>query len=106
MELGVVNLLINIVFVPNNDVSKARRMRIEKAVQYGATWIREWQPDITHIVVDNDLTYPDVLKFLSIATLPVRFDCQHHAEFANRCRHTFTWLVSGILEIVYSTSRW
>lgn len=42
-------------------------------MQYGARWSKEWHEDITHIVVDNDLVYGDVLKAAGVTEIPVRF---------------------------------
>jgi DNA polymerase IV len=58
-------------FFPNNDKSPARRFRITKALEYGASWIQEWQIGITHIIVDRDLDYEHLLKYLKIDSLPV-----------------------------------
>ena len=38
----------------------------------GALWVREWREDVTHVVVDKELSYVDVLKALKITSLPVR----------------------------------
>lgn len=46
-------------YIPNDDVAPARRLRISKAREYGATWVRSI--DIaTHVVVDKKLQYKDV----------------------------------------------
>lgn len=57
-------------FFPNNDIDRARRMRIEKAQEYGATWTKEWSGEVTHVIVECDLRYADLLKFLSISHVP------------------------------------
>ena len=41
-------------------------------MEWGALWIREWRDGVTHIIVDLNLCYGDVLKFLKISSLPVR----------------------------------
>ena len=41
-------------------------------MEWGALWIREWRDGVTHIVVDKDLCYNDVLKALKLSSLPVR----------------------------------
>lgn len=41
-------------------------------MEWGALWIREWRDGVTHIIVDKDLYYKDVLKALKITSLPVR----------------------------------
>lgn len=57
-------------FIPNNDTSIPRKLRIRKAMEWGALWIREWRDSVTHIIVDQDLCYDDVLKALKIDSLP------------------------------------
>ncbi|OJD37932.1 dna polymerase pol4 [Diplodia corticola] len=51
-------------FFPSNDINGARRMRIAKAIEYGATWVVDWCDHITHIIVDKDLTFEDVRTHL------------------------------------------
>ena len=41
-------------------------------MEWGAFWIREWRDGVTHIIVDQNLCYGDVLKFLKLSSLPVR----------------------------------
>lgn len=41
-------------------------------MEWGALWIREWRDGVTHVIVDKDLCYDDVLKTLKIESLPVR----------------------------------
>ena len=41
-------------------------------MEWGALWIREWRDGVTHVIVDKDLLYRDVLKALKITSLPVR----------------------------------
>lgn len=59
-------------FFPNNDVAPARRMRIRKAQEYGAVWATKWGDSISHVIVDKDLLFEDVLKFLKLDAFPVR----------------------------------
>ncbi|KAI9730505.1 MAG: hypothetical protein M1834_005746 [Cirrosporium novae-zelandiae] len=61
---------LNFYFIPNDDFSPARRMRINKAQEYGASWVRSWNGRITHVIVDRDLSYKDVISFLKIESLP------------------------------------
>jgi DNA polymerase IV len=58
-------------FIPNDDVAAPRKMRIQRALQYGATWERVWSAEVTHVVVDSNIKMPDVLKNLRVAKLPV-----------------------------------
>lgn len=46
-----------IYFFPNDDKNAARRMRISKAIEYGALWFKDWREGITHVIVDNNITY-------------------------------------------------
>lgn len=62
---------IDPVFIPNNDVAAPRKLRIRKAMEFGALWVRQWQDSITHVVVDKGICYQDILKFLEIPSLPV-----------------------------------
>jgi DNA polymerase IV len=57
-------------WIPPDDVAPLRRTRITKSISYGATWTKEWVPSITHVVVDNDIKYKDVISFLK-STLKV-----------------------------------
>lgn len=58
-------------FIPDNDIAPARRMRIRKALEWGAVWVREFKDGISHIIVDKGLQYKDVLAFLKVKSLPV-----------------------------------
>lgn len=58
-------------FFPNTIVNGARRMRIEKAQQYGATWHPVWNPEeVTHVILDKSLTIFDLYKHLKLERLP------------------------------------
>ncbi|KAL9127860.1 MAG: hypothetical protein Q9217_003351 [Psora testacea] len=57
-------------FFPDNDIARARSLRIRKAMEYGASWIKEWKDGITHIIVDQSLSYTDLLSYLKIDSLP------------------------------------
>ncbi|CEJ85769.1 hypothetical protein VHEMI03910 [[Torrubiella] hemipterigena] len=46
-------------FVPDNDIAPARRMRINKAREYGAAWVRQVN-EATHMIVDKRIAYKDV----------------------------------------------
>lgn len=58
-------------FIPNDDIAAARRLRIRKAIEYGATRVSTWSATVTHIIVDKAVTYKDVLKYLRLTELPV-----------------------------------
>ena len=57
-------------FFPNNDVAPIREFRIRKAMEWGATWIKTWKQEVTHIVMDKNLAYNDLLTFLKLQNLP------------------------------------
>ncbi|KAL8863042.1 MAG: hypothetical protein Q9178_000415, partial [Gyalolechia marmorata] len=58
-------------FLPNDDVAPARKLRIAKVLERGATWIKQWDNDMTHIIIDRDLTYNDLLKYLKRSSIPL-----------------------------------
>lgn len=51
-------------FIPNDDVSKPRKLRIQSAIAQGATWARKLGPEVTHVIVDPEITAPAVLKYV------------------------------------------
>ncbi|POR36551.1 DNA polymerase lambda [Tolypocladium paradoxum] len=55
-------------YIPDNDIAPARRLRINKAREYGAIWTRDVLT-ATHIVVERNLDYKDVEKVTSKAGL-------------------------------------
>ncbi|KAE8150068.1 hypothetical protein BDV25DRAFT_172437 [Aspergillus avenaceus] len=57
-------------FFPNSDVSPLRRLRIQRAQEYGALWERKWRDNITHVIVDKGLAFQEVLRHLSLETFP------------------------------------
>lgn len=63
--------LIRTVFLPNDAIAPARAMRIRKAREWGAHWVRDWEEGASHIIVDNTLNYGDILKYLKITAIPV-----------------------------------
>ncbi|EHK17468.1 uncharacterized protein TRIVIDRAFT_57340 [Trichoderma virens Gv29-8] len=48
-------------YVPDNDIAPARRLRINRAKEFGASWTRDLMT-ATHVVVDKKLEYKDVEK--------------------------------------------
>ncbi|KAI9644722.1 hypothetical protein NHQ30_006748 [Ciborinia camelliae] len=57
---------LNFFFLPNDDKSPVRRARITKARERGATWVRDVNEPITHLIIDNSLTRKDVLTYLKV----------------------------------------
>ncbi|KAF7853420.1 hypothetical protein EAF04_010712 [Stromatinia cepivora] len=60
---------LNFFFLPNDDKSPLRRARITKARERGATWVRDINEPITHLIIDKSLTRKDVVTYLKV--LPV-----------------------------------
>lgn len=50
-------------YVPDDDIAPARRLRINKAREYGAAWTRSIG-EATHVVVDKSIAYKDVEAML------------------------------------------
>ncbi|KAI0183919.1 hypothetical protein EV127DRAFT_253857 [Xylaria flabelliformis] len=50
-------------YLPDDDIDPARKAKITKAREHGATWVREAHV-ATHIIVDEWLTLGAVIKFL------------------------------------------
>ncbi|KAI6816482.1 DNA polymerase beta-like protein [Hortaea werneckii] len=57
-------------FFPNDDKNHARAMRIIKAIEFGATWQKDWNQSVTHVVVDKAIDYNLLLRFLKLDRLP------------------------------------
>ncbi|KAL4752513.1 hypothetical protein BDW72DRAFT_202199 [Aspergillus terricola var. indicus] len=57
-------------FFPNSDVSPLRRLRIQRAQEYGALWAKTWGSHVTHIIVDKGLSFEEILKHLELETIP------------------------------------
>ncbi|KAJ6006224.1 hypothetical protein N7451_004168 [Penicillium sp. IBT 35674x] len=57
-------------FFPNNDVSPSRRLRIQRAQEYGAQWAQERSEKVTHIIVDKGLLHRDLLTHLKLDNFP------------------------------------
>jgi DNA polymerase IV len=51
-------------YIPNDARSSARKFRIDKARSYGVTWTQDFGVGVTHVIVDKDLNFQDVLKFM------------------------------------------
>ncbi|CAG8362470.1 unnamed protein product [Penicillium salamii] len=57
-------------FFPNNNVSPFRRLRIQRAQEYGARWSRERADDITHVILDKGLQVNDLRGHLRMEEFP------------------------------------
>ncbi|EWC48365.1 hypothetical protein DRE_02134 [Drechslerella stenobrocha 248] len=47
-----------------------RKMRMDKAREYGATIATDFDDTVTHIIADKELKYNDVTKFLKLSVIP------------------------------------
>lgn len=56
-------------YVPDNDIAPARRLRINRAREFGAVWTRDLRA-ATHVVVEKKLEWKDVEKMLLLLLLP------------------------------------
>lgn len=50
-------------YIPNDNVAPARRLRIARAQEYGAKWVRSVD-EATHVIVDKRLVYHDIQSVL------------------------------------------
>ncbi|KAI0593896.1 hypothetical protein F4775DRAFT_469221 [Biscogniauxia sp. FL1348] len=50
-------------YIPPNDVNPARKMKITRAREHGATWVKDIA-EATHIIVDKGLTYQDIKQIM------------------------------------------
>ncbi|KAJ5995586.1 DNA polymerase family X [Penicillium waksmanii] len=57
-------------FIPNDDIAPARRLRIQRAREYGAQWTRQWGTHITHVVAEKRLTYQNLIDYLKLGCFP------------------------------------
>jgi DNA polymerase IV len=55
-------------YVPNDDRNKVRKLRIAKAKEHGAAWVRQVRL-ATHVIVDKDLVWKDIEPILKGASL-------------------------------------
>lgn len=59
------------VFFPNKSASALRRLRIQRAQDYGASAAENWGDQVTHVIVDKGITFHDVKKHLHVESFPV-----------------------------------
>ncbi|KAK1755301.1 hypothetical protein QBC47DRAFT_383336 [Echria macrotheca] len=50
-------------YIPNDDIAPMRKLRIGKAREYGAIWVRD-PASASYVIVDNRLEYKDIEKIL------------------------------------------
>ncbi|KXT04265.1 hypothetical protein AC578_7898 [Pseudocercospora eumusae] len=59
-------------FFPNDDKNPVRRMRINKAREYGAVWQRDLDDQVTHVISDKNMDFASLLKWLQVEQLPTQ----------------------------------
>ncbi|KAK0772021.1 hypothetical protein LTR91_025386 [Friedmanniomyces endolithicus] len=57
-------------FFPSDDKNPARAMRMMKAIEFGATWQKDWTPDVTHVIADKLYNLATLTKHLELNDLP------------------------------------
>ena len=59
-------------YFPPDDKTRLRKLRIQRAREFGATWAKQdWDPDvITHVIVENGYTYQGVMRHLKLDVWP------------------------------------
>ncbi|RAK78206.1 DNA-directed DNA polymerase IV [Aspergillus fijiensis CBS 313.89] len=57
-------------FFPNKSASALRRLRIQRAQDYGASAAENWGDQVTHVIVDKGITFHDVKKHLHVESFP------------------------------------
>ena len=59
-------------YVPPDNKSKLRKLRITRLREFGATWVKQdWNPEsITHVIVESRFTYQNMMAFLDLETWP------------------------------------
>lgn len=73
-------------FCRNNDTDQLRALRIQKAIEFGGLWYREYHSGITHIVLDDDISYQDLLKDLKVSSLPPKVTVTNQ-KYLTECLH-------------------
>lgn len=63
---------LNFFYIPPDDANPVRKLRITRALEHGATWVKDWNngEGISHVIVDSDLTYAEIIKWLKLDKLP------------------------------------
>ncbi|KAJ6259134.1 hypothetical protein Dda_6031 [Drechslerella dactyloides] len=79
-------------FIKPDQKRPERKMRMEKAREYGAHVTMEFTDDVTHIIADKELKYDDVLQFLKLSIVPSKIpvtnprwpgDCIKHGKLVD-----------------------
>lgn len=71
-------------YIPNDDVAPARRLRIARAQEYGAKWVRSLN-EATHVIVDKRLVYDDIRTILETCPTPSTAPVVVHEEYPIDC---------------------
>lgn len=57
-------------FFPNTDTNPARKLRIGKSLEFGATWQKNFAETVSHIIIDKAMDFALLMKFLKLDSLP------------------------------------
>ncbi|CCC09399.1 hypothetical protein SMACR_05184 [Sordaria macrospora] len=69
LEADQILRTLSFFYIPNDDVAPARRLRIARAQEYGAKWVRSLT-EATHVIVDKRLVYSDIQTILETTPTP------------------------------------
>jgi hypothetical protein len=75
-----------IVFCPNDKVHPARKLRIEKVIDHGGEWQKEWSTEVDYVVLEKILCYNDLIKWLKLEAMPASHKVSYTAvaDVSNR----------------------
>lgn len=77
-------------------------MRIVKAMEFGASWQKEFDHHVTHIIIDQANTFEQLLKFLRMKELPVGHATRLALRIrSNKTRQTSCWLMKTTQQHVW-----
>jgi hypothetical protein len=63
--------LIAMVFIPNDRNGGVRKARIDLFQKNGGIWVREWDPIVKYVMVEDRMDYLTALKYLRVDKVPV-----------------------------------
>ena len=59
-------------FFPNSRTNRARSLRIDKAVQHGASFCQQLNPKVTHVIMDDGMHWDEFTKHhMDLSPLPL-----------------------------------
>ena len=60
-------------FFPANQFGP-RELRIRRAIENGAVWIKDFHKNVTHVIAEKEFPYQEILRCLGVSALPVRLN--------------------------------